>query len=458
MSEEFGYEFWREYPDHDPQAIVWYPLTYGPVDVDKIWPADGPAPKQETSIYVHVPFCAVVCPFCPFNKFASREQQMLDFVDSVKREISMLASRKYWSGAKLRAGFFGGGTPTALSGEQLCDIITHCKRELNFSDDTELSVEGSPETITLDKLKMLRDVGVSRISFGVQSFDDFYLKILGRGHDALTARKTVDLVLEAGFDNVAIDLMYRLPGQTLDDWKRDLDEAVRSGVHHVSAYSLFVEPGAPLARVQHQGRLLPLPDEQTDLEMFRTAIEVLGEAGFELYTLYDFALEGKKCDHHVVNWAAPQAEYVGIGPGAFSFVRNGEDEFVYGNVNPLERYFESCRQGKIPIDFGVHLSLDERMARYMVLGVNGQTIPKKPFEEWFGTSVDQAFGKTIEQLVGWGLVENHPDSLNLTRKGQLYIANVGKSFATERNRMKPHPAGVDLQKGAGQSLIGVQRV
>ena len=228
-------------------------------------------------------------------------------------------------------------------------------------------MEGSPETLTLDKLKMLKEAGVNRISFGVQSFKDRYLKILGRGHNARTARKALDLVLEAGFNNVAFDLMYRLPGQTLKEWREDLDEAIRTGVHHISTYSLFVEPGSPLAQVQHRGKLLPLPDEQTDLEMFRMTIEVLGEAGYELYTLYDFALEGKRCDHHMVNWHAPQAEYVGIGPGAFSFVRNGEDEYVYGNINPLGRYFASLRKGKLPIDFGVHLSAEEQMAR---LGVS----------------------------------------------------------------------------------------
>jgi oxygen-independent coproporphyrinogen-3 oxidase len=304
---------------------------------------------------------------------------------------------------------------------------------------------------------MLKEVGVNRISFGVQSFNDHYLKILGRGHDALTARKALDLVLEAGFDNVAFDLMYRLPGQTIEEWKDDLDQAIRSGVHHISAYSLFVEPGSPLARVQHKGKLLPLPDDQTDLEMFRLTIEMLGEAGYELYTLYDFALAGKRCDHHIVNWHAPQAEYVGIGPGAFSFVRNGDDEFVYGNINPLGKYFASLRQGKIPIDFGIHLSREEQMARYMVLGVNGLRIPKHPFAARFGVSLDEIYGQTIAQLEEWGLVENSVDSLDLTLRGKLYLANVGKSFCTERNRMKPHPAGVDLQKGEGLSLIGVNQ-
>ena len=151
----------------------------------------------------------------------------------------------------------------------------------------------------------------------------------------------------------------------------------------------------------------------------------------------------------------PQAEYVGIGPGAFSFVRNGEEEFVYGNINPLDRYFETLDRGELPIDFGIQLPREERLARYLVLGTNATPIPKQPFAERFKVTVDEAFGEEIAQLVEWGLIENHPDRIDLTLKGKLYISNVGKMFSSERNRRKPHPAGVDLQKGAGMSLLGL---
>lgn len=454
---EISYDFWRDYPAHDPQAIVWYPLTYGPLDTERVWPRESSVPTQGSSFYVHVPFCAVVCPFCPFNKYRSRDEQMSRFVEAAKREISLLASRRGWGASRLRAGFFGGGTPTALHEDQLAELILHCRSELQMPEGMELTVEGSPETLTPAKLRLLRQVGVTRISFGVQSFDDHYLRMLGRGHDAKTARSTVDMVRNAGFDDVAIDLMYRLPGQTLQEWIGELQKALESGVTHISAYSLFVEPGSPLARVQHRGKLLPLPEESIDMEMFRIAIELLGEHGYELYTLYDFAQPGRRCDHHLVNWQAPQAEYVGIGPGAFSFVRNGEAEFVYGNTNPLESYFQALEQHRLPIEFGVELTREEQMARYMVLGTNAQAIPVRPFAERFGCSVSDVYSPVLEQLLEWGLIDVTPESISLTDKGKLYQANVGKSFATERNRFKPHPAGVDLQKGGGLSLIGIEQ-
>ena len=456
---DLPYDYWREYPEHDPQAFVWYPLTFGPIDKDAIWPttATPNAVAVDSSYYLHVPFCAVVCPFCPFNKFLSLEKQMTAYVKSVKREISMLAERRKWGQNPLKAGFFGGGTPTALSCEQLQEVIEHCQRELTYSDDFELTIESSPETLTPEKLAMMKANGVTRVSFGVQSFDDRYLKMIGRGHDAAMAHKAIEMVREAGFDDCAIDLIYRMPGQTMDEWRKDLDIAVQSGVTHISAYSLFVEPGSPLAKIQHKGKLLALPGDELDLAMFRETIEYLAKHDFELYTLYDFAKPGCKSEHHLANWAAPQYEYVGIGPGAFSFVRNGEDEYVYGNINPLDRYFETVDSGELPIDFGIHLPLEEKMARYMVLGANGQRIPKAPFEKTFGVSIDEVYPEEVAQLVEWGLVENLPDRIELTLQGQLYISNVGKMFSSDRNKRKPHPAGVDLQKGEGLSLLGVER-
>jgi oxygen-independent coproporphyrinogen-3 oxidase len=458
MSEPLSYDYWREYPDRDPQAMVWYPLAFGQVDADEIWPFRERAQRSETSLYVHIPFCAVICPFCPFNKYPSVQDQMQAFVQAVKREISMLAERARWRDMTMRAGFFGGGTPTALAADQLAEIISHCRRELPWQPGAELTVEGSPETLTPEKLAALRDVGVNRISFGVQSFEDQYLKMIGRGHDSEMAKRAVDMVLEAGFDNLAIDLMYRLPGQTIREWERELAAAVALGVPHISAYSLFVEPGSALAKVRRRGKLLAQADVDVDLDMWRLCIETLEHRGYALYSLYDFALPGKASDHHMINWRAPQAEYVGVGPGAFSYVQSPNGEFVYGNINPIKDYCETVAAGRPPIGFGVRLSQEESMSRYMVLGTNALSIPKRPFFNRFGMTVDDVFGDTIVRLADLGLVENRPDSIDLTLDGKLYLANVGKSFASERNRMKPHPAGVDLQRGEGLSLSGIESI
>lgn len=454
--DDFAYEYWREYPDRDPQSMVWYPLSFGPVDADEIWPHRRRPYRAETSLYVHVPFCAVICPFCPFNKYPSVEEQMARYVEAVKREISILADRGRWAESVMRAAFFGGGTPTALSGEQLAEIIEHARSELPWAEDAEVTVEGSPETLSPEKLVRLREAGVNRISFGVQTFDDQYLRMIGRGHNSKMARDAIDMVFAAGFDNLAIDMMYRLPGQTLAEWDAELATAIASGVQHISAYSLFVEPGSALARVRRRGRMVAQADEATDLLMWRHTIDTLERAGLHQYSLYDFGRPGKTSDHHMVNWRAPQAEFVGIGPGAFAYVDGPNGEFVYGNVNPIKDYCDTLMAGDLPIDFGVRLSREESMSRYMVLGTNALSIPKAPFAARYGVSMEDAFGDVIARLVDQGLVENRAASLDLTLEGKLYIANVGKSFASERNRFKPHPAGVDLQRGEGLSLIGIQ--
>src|SRR5262249_44105321 len=162
-----------------------------------------------------------------------------------------------------------------------------------------------------------------------------YLKMLGRGHDADTAKRAAEMVTDAGFDNFAIDLMYRLPGQTIEEWENDLAEAMSIGASHISAYSLFVEPGSALAKVKQRGKMIAQPSDEIDLEMWRIGIETLERDGFTLYSLYDFAQDGRSSDHHMINWRAPQGEYVGIGPGAFSYVQSSNGEFVYGNINPI---------------------------------------------------------------------------------------------------------------------------
>ncbi|MCB9745143.1 MAG: radical SAM family heme chaperone HemW [Alphaproteobacteria bacterium] len=449
------YDYWREYPDHDPQAMVWYPLNFGPLSANRVWPVGGAHARAQTSWYVHVPFCAVVCPFCPFNKYASVQSRMRRFVDNARRELDMVAERGDWASKTLRAGFFGGGTPTALPTPLLVELVQHTKEVLPWTAQTEITVEGSPETLSEEKLAALQELGVNRVSFGVQSFDDATLRRLGRGHDAAAALRSVQVVRDAGFDNLAIDLMYRLPGQTLQEWEWELERALETGVEHISAYSMFIEPGSPLEKVRRRGKILSQASEQVDMAMFRALMDRLGDAGYELYTLYDFAKPERRSDHHLVNWAAPQAEYVPIGPGAFGYVNAPHGEFVYGNHNPLEDYFTSLEAGELPIQFGIELSLEERMCRYMVLGANAQPIPRAPFREMFGCDMVDIFGPTIEQLTEWGLVTLDADALHLTTEGKVYQANVGKAFTSSRNKHLPHPAGVDLQRGSGLSMIGI---
>jgi oxygen-independent coproporphyrinogen-3 oxidase len=189
--------------------------------------------------------------------------------------------------------------------------------------------------------------------------------------------------------------------------------------------------------------------------MYQMALDVLGDAGYRLYTLYDFARPGKECLHHAINWQAPQRDYAGFGPGAFSFIRGGEASHIYCNLSDLDAYVGCVQGGRQPVEFGKRLTREEAMSRYMVLGVNFLRVPLAPFRERFGVDLVHVYGRQIEKLASWGLVEVSDAEMALTEKGKLYLANVSKTFFTDENRGMPHVVGVELQKGEGLSLKGI---
>jgi oxygen-independent coproporphyrinogen-3 oxidase len=461
MASESTYEFWREYPERDPQAVVWYPCTYGPLEPDNIWgsglPTATPDQKKEIGFYIHVPLCKGVCKYCPFNKYnwtASRAEQ---FLAAVKEEIRSITARPYFEAVQVVAGYFGGGTPTALSTEQLVDLLEWCDQHLDIVPGAEITVEATPNTIDEEKLRTLRRLGVNRLSIGVQSFDPRLLRIMGRAHKRQQSIQAIEMAHKVGFDVLTIDLLYRIPSQTLADWEKDLQQTLELDLDHVTTFSLFLDPGTPLYNEITAGNTIPQPDEETDLAMYQMGIEILGDAGYHLYTLYDFTRSGKECLHHAINWQAPQRDYASFGPGAFSFIDNGETSHIYCNLSPLNEYIDHVHNGRQPVDFGKRLSREDEMSRYMVLGVNFLRIPRAPFRERFGVDMLQAYGEELQKLKSWGLIDLNEEEMALTEKGRIYLANVSKMFFTKENRGMPHIIGVELQKGEGLSLIGLER-
>ena len=461
MTSESTYEFWREYPERDPQAVVWYPCTYGPLDPDDIWgsglPSAATAQKKEIGFYVHVPLCKGICKYCPFNKYNWTPSRAERFLAAVKEEIRLVTNRPYFETAQVVAGYLGGGTPTALSTEQLVDLLEWCHQHLDIVPGAEMSVEATPNTIDEEKLRTLRSLGVNRLSIGVQSFDPRLLRIMGRAHKRQQSIQAIELAHKVGFDVLTVDLLYRVPSQTLADWERDLLQAVELNLDHLTTFSLFLDPGTPLHDEITAGNTIPQPDEETDLAMYQMGIEILGDAGYHLYSLYDFAQPGKECLHHAINWQAPQRDYSSFGPGAFSFIDNGEAAHIYCNLNPLDEYIDRARNGRQPVDFGKKLSRTEEMSRYMVLGVNFLRVPRAPFRERFDADIFQIYSEELQKLQSWGLIELTEEEMILTEKGRVYLANVSKMFFTDENRGMPHIIGVELQKGEGLSLVGLDR-
>lgn len=461
MTSEPTYEYWREYPERDPQAVVWYPCIYGPLDPDDIWRA-GPAAspgsrKKGIGYYIHVPLCKQVCKYCPFNKYRWTPSRAAQYLQAVKEEIRAVAARSYFQKTQVIAGYLGGGTPTALEAGEIAGLIEWCHRHFDVAPDAELCVEATPDTIDAEKLRVLRDLGVNRLSIGVQSFNSRLLRIMGRAPTPRQSLRAIELAHRIGFEVLTIDLLYRVPGQTLVDWEEDLRQAADLDLDHLTAFSLAIDPGTALYHEISRGKVMTQADEETELAMYGLAVDILGAAGYQLYTLYDFARKGKECLHHALNWRAPQGDYAGFGPGAFSFIQNERESFIYCNLSSLNKYADCVRQGRQPVDFGKKLTPEEEMSRYLVLGVNFLRVPLAPFRERFGVDLTQIYGQAISKLKSWGLIQIDDREMALTDKGKKYLANVSKMFFTDESRGKPHVIGVELQKGEGLSLIGLNR-
>jgi len=333
------------------------------------------------------------------------------------------------------AGYLGGGTPTVLTLEQLAEITSQLHDCFDIVPEAELSIEANPDTVDVGKLQHIRQVGFNRISLGVQSFNDDLLTQIGRTHCADVARQAIRLALDCGFDNVGIDLIFGLPGQTIELWKRDLTEAVALGLHQVTVFGLYLPPGTVLYRETKTGKIGDYPDEAQKWAMYERAEEILTRAGYEQYTAYDFALPGKASRHHAINWQAPQGEYLGLGPGAFSYIHG----HIFANVSDLDTYGSILDEGRLPVAKGYAVSRHEAMSRFMVLGLKFLSVSKNAFREQFGTAIEHKFGPVLTQLEDWGLIRQDVERIWVTARGKTYLGNVSKAFYTAEQRGKPQP-------------------
>ena len=455
MSEEFPlYKYWDEYPSRDLEYVRWYPPVLHRVDsriiLDNL--AHGPA---EAGFYLHVPFCQDICPYCPFNKFRMRDDRAAAFLEGAQREIDLVTSQLRRRGTRAVAGYFGGGTPTALRTADLLSLIRRCLDGFDVVPGAEISVEANPDTVDRDKLWALRDAGVNRVSFGVQSFQDRLLATLGRTHGRVGAIRAIEEAQRVGFDNLAIDLIYRVPGQSVQDWTDDLNMVLSLGIPHVSTYCLFLDPGTKLYNDTLAGNLSEYPSEADEIAMYQATQEILNPAGYHHYTINDFALPRLESEHHLINWQAPQRSYVGMGPGAFSYVE-GTDAHIYCTIHSLQDYLDTATRGVLPVRLATRLDLAERQARYMVLGLRCLEVSKVGFRRLFHQEMDTVFADPLARLLEWGLVDSDAGRVRMTAKGRHYASNVLKAFYTPANHRKPQPIGVELLAGKGLSMVSVE--
>jgi putative oxygen-independent coproporphyrinogen III oxidase len=356
-------------------------------------------------LYVHIPFCPKVCPYCSFYKEASDRQKTARFLDAV-----LFEAEGYAPDLRPRTLFFGGGTPTALTTSQLRYLISGLRKRIDVSDLEEFTVEMNPATVSLEKAAMLREMGVNRVSMGVQSWDDELLATLGRVHSSEQARRSYSVLRKAGFDNINLDLIFGIPGQTREQWRATLEETLALESDHISAYCLTYEEDteyfARMSRSEY------VPDRSLEADLFEMVIETLEGSGFSQYEISNYARPHRECRHNLAYWLGE--DFLGLGPSAFSTVGNSR----WKNVSDTATYVTAVDARRDPADFRETLSESLRRSERIAFslrtsqGVASELIPKTQAEEFAAI----------------GLLVLREDRWFLTPKGRLLADSVAEAF------------------------------
>lgn len=367
---------------------------------------------KELSIYIHIPFCIKKCHYCDFLSAPADSAAQEEYLRALIREIQTEAVkyREY----RVTTIFIGGGTPTAVNPGILCSVLATVKEHFTVKEDAEISMEANPGTVTKDSLLQYREAGVNRLSIGLQSAKDSELAMLGRIHNYADFEKTYYGARECGFNNINVDVMSALPGQTPDTYKETLEKvlSLTPPPEHISAYSLIIEEGTPF--FEHYGKednspesVAALPCEEDERAMYYLTEEVLNEAGYDRYEISNYSRPGFVCKHNMVYWQ--RGNYVGFGLGAASMV--GNVRFL--NASDMKAYMEAEKK----ITEETPLSKKEQMEEFMFLGLritNG--IAREKFLDCFGISMDEVYGDVIRKNVEDGLLMDG-ERLCLTEKG-----------------------------------------
>lgn len=371
--------------------------------------------KQSLGLYIHIPYCIHKCGYCDFNSHPIKYDEMEAYVDALIAELNYYA-QKYSPGRIVNTIFLGGGTPTTLSVSKLERILKECEKKFKITTDAEITIEANPATIRLDQLKSIRQTGYNRISVGVQSFDKTELKMLDRAHGIEEIHCTVDQAREAGFNNLSLDLMFAVPNQTLEDWKKNLHQALDKSPEHLSTYNLTIEEGTTFWKMQSNGKLT-MPDNDHQLELYKQTIEFLKTNGYHHYEISNFALPGKECRHNMTYWQ--NTNTLGLGAGASSYM-NG---VRFKNTNQPAHYIRRVQENHMSIESSESLEPRQAMGEAIMLGLRllkGINIRK--FEDRFQTSFKSIFGNIIAPLKEKELIIIEQDQLRLSEKG-LFLAD-----------------------------------
>jgi oxygen-independent coproporphyrinogen III oxidase len=408
----------------DTEFIAWYPLDLTVEEAAGVWH------PRRAGYYVHIPFCTAICDYCGFAVERAKSANVSGYLDALRLEIRRYADQGRLASHRLLFGHFGGGTPSILEAKDLLDVKSVIESSFEVAPDAEVTVEVNPISFTLDKATAYREAGVNRVSLGVQSFNEGTLRTIGRPHRAGDVHDAAAVIRSAGFENYSLDIIYGAPGQTPSDLRDDLLRAVDTGATHLSCFRLEIIPFTALKLREAAGRLPPRLSEAMLNEMDDLVTEVLEEAGFRGYGVFNFCRPGFESRYNEIAFVAPQGEYVGFGNSSYSFL----SQHVYCNHADVATYTEAVLAGRDPIARAGRVSGLDAMARYFVLGVKFLRVPRAGFVQQFGMEPEQIFGQVLDRLLQEGMLVREDDDYVLTRRGRQYVANVSKEFYVGASR------------------------
>ncbi|MFO0699800.1 MAG: radical SAM family heme chaperone HemW [Nitrospira sp.] len=370
-------------------------------------------PASDTGLYVHIPFCQHRCHFCAFYLEMAHVDRLARFYSALTREIVLQGQSDVLHGRTLQSIYLGGGTPTALPPDQLVALLRVIHATWPTSPTVEITVEAHPSSVTREDLMVLAKGGFTRISFGAESMREQDFIPIGRHGQVRDTTTAVQAAREAGFVNINLDLMYGLPGQSLQGWQHTLESILHLDPFHVSCYALTIEKGTRLAQdiVQHR---VPPVDDQLQLDMAAAAEQILAQAGFVQYEISNYAKPGWHCRHNVLYWTG--GEYLGLGPSAQSYV-NGTR---FGNVADLDQYATSLNENRLPLTDCTRLSPGEQERDALVFGL--RLLRGVPRHSITGAERDSE----IDRLIARGLLTTDHERLWLTPLGRRYADSVAE--------------------------------
>jgi oxygen-independent coproporphyrinogen-3 oxidase len=377
------------------------------------------------ALYVHVPWCRRVCPYCDFNVYADRRPPEADYTAALVRELETWAAVPPWAGRRVASVYVGGGTPSLFSADAIGRVLAAATDLFGIEPDAEVTLEANPGTVTTATLRAYRDAGVNRLSLGVQSFAPRLLERLGRDHTPDDAEAAVAAAREVGLENVSLDLIFAVPGSTLADWTHDLEHAISLQPAHVSAYALTFEEGTPYHTWRRTGRLAAV-EEDDEATMAEHTAARLADAGYERYEISSWARPGRASAHNQRYWDG--THYLGIGAGAHSFEAGPAGARRWSNLRHPSAYMNAVASGESAVAETRPLELEETRSDFVFTGLRRLAgVDGVRFAERFGLGLGDAFPQ-VPQLVRDGLLEWRGTNLRLSPHGLRFADTVAASF------------------------------